>query len=258
MENNYLCKAKRIDNREWITGYLLVDSVTGKCFIHSAGNSVKENDKIGEDGCLKFVAFEIYPSTICRCTELTDINGKQIWENDIVIIPRQEDKTFRIKWDKENARFIISFNGKVRSLDGYRRWGINVIGNIFNNPEYPGYCLSDDESAKMNRNLKMPWSMEDTAENMEIIRKIMIRTIRNMNAGKISENDMKAINFDFGRVKNALNKQISKKPDYEADGYADGKMIYNTWICPCCKGKYEVDYDKYDFCPNCGQHIDWK
>ena len=55
----------------------------------------------------------------------------------------------------------------------------------------------------------------------------------------------------------ALEKQIPKKPDLEGDGYADGHLVYDTWICPCCEKHYEVDYDDYDYCPNCGQAIDW-
>lgn len=54
----------------------------------------------------------------------------------------------------------------------------------------------------------------------------------------------------------ALNKQISKKPNIEGDGYADGQLVYDTWICPFCGKHYEIDYDSYDYCPNCGQHID--
>lgn len=53
----------------------------------------------------------------------------------------------------------------------------------------------------------------------------------------------------------ALEKQIPKTPDYEGDGYADGKLVCDTWICPCCGKRYEVDYDDYNFCPNCGQAI---
>ena len=55
----------------------------------------------------------------------------------------------------------------------------------------------------------------------------------------------------------AVEKQTAKKPDYEGDGYSDGHLVYDTWICPCCSKYYEVDYDDYDFCPKCGQHIDW-
>lgn len=56
----------------------------------------------------------------------------------------------------------------------------------------------------------------------------------------------------------ALKKQIPKKPDFEGDGYDDGgNLIYDTWICPCCETKYEVDYEHYKHCPECGQKIDW-
>lgn len=55
-----------------------------------------------------------------------------------------------------------------------------------------------------------------------------------------------------------LEMRTAKKPDYEADGYDNnGELIYDTWICPNCDEKYEVDYDKYDCCPKCGQAIDW-
>ena len=55
----------------------------------------------------------------------------------------------------------------------------------------------------------------------------------------------------------AVEKQNSKNPDYEGDGYSNGQLVYDTWICPCCGHHYEVDYDDYDYCPKCGQHIDW-
>lgn len=61
----------------------------------------------------------------------------------------------------------------------------------------------------------------------------------------------------------ALEKQIPKNPNIEGDGYADGHLVYDTWICPNCEKDYEIDYDDYDYCPNCGQCInkpvfDWE
>lgn len=55
----------------------------------------------------------------------------------------------------------------------------------------------------------------------------------------------------------AVEKQTAKKPDYEGDGFSDGQLVYDTWICPCCGKHYEVDCDRYYYCQNCGQHIDW-
>lgn len=56
----------------------------------------------------------------------------------------------------------------------------------------------------------------------------------------------------------AVEKQIPKKPNIEGDGYdPDGNLVYDTWICPNCEKHYELDYDEYDYCPNCAQAIDW-
>jgi hypothetical protein len=56
----------------------------------------------------------------------------------------------------------------------------------------------------------------------------------------------------------ALRKSMARKPDFEGDGFDDGgNMIYDTWICPNCREKYEVDYEFYRYCPVCGQAIDW-
>ena len=62
--------------------------------------------------------------------------------------------------------------------------------------------------------------------------------------------------FAFSSLLEAGEKQMAKKPDYEGDGYADGRLVYDTWICPCCGRHYEVDCDDYSFCPNCGQKLD--
>ena len=65
-------------------------------------------------------------------------------------------------------------------------------------------------------------------------------------------------NDGMGIAIQAIEKQIPKKPTYEGDGYApDGTFVWDEWLCPCCGERYEVDYDDYDYCPNCGQKIDW-
>lgn len=55
----------------------------------------------------------------------------------------------------------------------------------------------------------------------------------------------------------ALEKQIPKKPDIWGDGYADGQLVYDSYDCPNCGKTYELDYDDYDYCPKCGQKLDW-
>lgn len=59
-------------------------------------------------------------------------------------------------------------------------------------------------------------------------------------------------------IKELAYKNTPKKPDYEGDGYDDnGEIIYDTWICPNCGKRYEVDYDDYDYCHCCGQRINF-
>lgn len=54
----------------------------------------------------------------------------------------------------------------------------------------------------------------------------------------------------------ALKKATAKMPNVEGDGYYNGVLIYDTWICPDCETRYELDYDEHKYCPECGQKID--
>lgn len=53
-----------------------------------------------------------------------------------------------------------------------------------------------------------------------------------------------------------VEKETATTPDIEGDGYYKGELVYDTWICPRCGARYEIDYDEYEYCPKCGQHID--
>ena len=58
--------------------------------------------------------------------------------------------------------------------------------------------------------------------------------------------------------RDALEKQIPKKPDLEGDGYDEnGELIYDTGYCPNCHHEFEVYYDATKHCPECGQALDW-
>lgn len=61
-------------------------------------------------------------------------------------------------------------------------------------------------------------------------------------------------------TRSVLEKQIPLEPDLISDGWSNTgylDLLYDTWICPYCQTEYELDYDKYEYCPNCGQRIDW-
>ena len=60
-------------------------------------------------------------------------------------------------------------------------------------------------------------------------------------------------------AKKALEKQISKRLIYEADGYADGVLVYDTAYCPICEHEFEYGINEWgsDYCQDCGQALDW-
>lgn len=58
----------------------------------------------------------------------------------------------------------------------------------------------------------------------------------------------------------ALEKQIPRKPDYEADGYDEnGNLIYDYAKCPICGHDFEYDINDWgcNYCSDCGQKLDW-
>ncbi len=56
----------------------------------------------------------------------------------------------------------------------------------------------------------------------------------------------------------ATEKQKPKIADIWGDGYDnDGNLVYDTYECPNCGATYELGYQDYKYCPECGQAIDW-
>lgn len=57
----------------------------------------------------------------------------------------------------------------------------------------------------------------------------------------------------------ALEKQMPKKPYYEAGGYAGGELVYDAAKCPTCEHDFEYGINDWgcEYCCNCGQKLDW-
>lgn len=133
MESKHLCRAKRIDNREWAEGYY----VKGLDIKDKEVHVIFEPDTIlyscGEtDG---FV--EVDASTICQCTGLEDKNGKLIFENDIVIKHNDDDKEpYLIRWSENYAAWELAQCGcAMYGFFDVDLGEIEVIGNAIDNPE---------------------------------------------------------------------------------------------------------------------------
>lgn len=106
MKDRCLFKAK-ICNGEWVAG-----------FLHCKNDKWYISNKAGSP-----FAFEVRPDTICQCTGLKDKNGKLIWENNYYqfswICVKSDVFSIGVKWN----------------LWCFKSFEIEVIGNIFDNPE---------------------------------------------------------------------------------------------------------------------------
>lgn len=120
MENRYLFRGKRIDNGEWVEGFLMDED-----YINMPFNDNEVGGRFDDP-------VEINESTLCQCTGLKDKNGNLIWENDIV-----KDNVIygAVKWDDANARYVI--DDREDGYQDYSEWWqeVEVIGNALDNPE---------------------------------------------------------------------------------------------------------------------------
>lgn len=123
MAREILFKAKRKYNGEWVYG------------------NYAFNDSLNKDRHFIFQNYayehEVDVNTLCQYTGLKDCNGNKIFENDVVYIPR-EDEYFKIEWEEDRAMFVMNGDGVTVTFDNYWSHEVEVIGNIFDNPELLG------------------------------------------------------------------------------------------------------------------------
>ena len=117
-----LFRGKSLRTGKWIQGYLF--SCWERAYI--AWGMVNDNADMKE----------VDPETVCQYTGLTDKNGRKIFEGDIL---RFEDcSNYPVVWDSDYCAFGSCWYSDFDHLSKYRSIKIEVVGNIFDNPELIG------------------------------------------------------------------------------------------------------------------------
>lgn len=63
---------------------------------------------------------------------------------------------------------------------------------------------------------------------------------------------------DYADFADMVERNKSYVPDLEGDSYDECGIVFDTGYCPTCRHKFELDYsDRSNFCPDCGQRLDW-
>ena len=122
MKDRYLFKGKRIDNGEWIGGWLFE-------LVEIPPPFIMMSKSLGE-------SHEVDPTTICQCTGLKDKNGNMMYENDIVKRtdkPKAGEPTIGIiEYDIANTAFLIRWLDNLNYSPMYPwKEKIQIVGNKF-------------------------------------------------------------------------------------------------------------------------------
>lgn len=130
-ENMGLYRGKRKDNGEWVEGCLLYDTENNLAYIAECF----------EDRAAYIR--EVIPETVGQYTGKFDMNGRDIFEGDII--------SRFLNWRKENVNAVVKYNSDDASytcyytLGSYETCGFladwvdgteaKIIGNVWDNPE---------------------------------------------------------------------------------------------------------------------------
>ena len=130
-------RGKRKDDGEWVSGHnILKTNNEGGVYIVPTGQGLTGLAFDGSSLNVMMIPFnEVASETVGQFTGLTDKNGKQIFEGDIVKGRDRLEKNLEVYGyiDHKNGSFVI-----VGDIMTHYRWldyEVEVIGNIHDNPE---------------------------------------------------------------------------------------------------------------------------
>lgn len=139
---NLLCRGKRKDNEEWMEGYYCPKKAY--CFDN---RTPPLHFIISEFSSTSCVAKEIDVDTLCRNTGIKDKKDHLIWENDIVmeLLYGKYKHFYKIVYNAEEGSYMMADKkGPLYGIGNINSSKFEVVGNIFDNPEY-GLGLDTEE-----------------------------------------------------------------------------------------------------------------
>lgn len=140
MSREHLYKAKRVNWREfpkeewWVEGALFEEKENSYIFTNIKVTDKWENSEIGAD----VIGYLVDPETVCEYTGLADKNGKRFEGYIFQASDGDYVQRYVITWNKESLEWSAECIGNpdgTLPLSEFRVSEIEVIGNIFDNPE---------------------------------------------------------------------------------------------------------------------------
>lgn len=130
-----LFRGKRVDNGEWAFGCLIQCAITGKQYIFPAGSDANESEKVGEDGCLKLVTFEVIPETVGQYTGKMRVDGTKLFKGD-VFWDADYEQEFTVEWSDEVLAWLATDDSSGSEfLSDIWNDSCTILRSIHDNPE---------------------------------------------------------------------------------------------------------------------------
>lgn len=119
---NIKFKAKRLDGKGWVCGY----------FYEENGNTYIIENRQKESKLNRNLPYQVDPSTVCIFTGLTDCEGKELFEHDLIHFVGFTH-TAEVIWSEGNYAFMVVSENKHSYWlhDVIKLCRIERIGNKF-------------------------------------------------------------------------------------------------------------------------------